>query len=180
MNKFQRIKSILFSLFLILLAVLLAVVPETSIQFIGLIISLMLLAYGVRQMWYYFSLARHMVGGKAILYQGIIVLDIALFSFSVTTISPAAVAVYLLSIFAFTGAVDILRALEAKKLAATAWKMKFITGIIHILAAVGILVSGVFFRSVSLLVYGYCVTLVYYAIVRIIRALRRTAIIYIQ
>lgn len=82
MNKFQRIKEIVFGVALIALAVLLAMIPEDSILVVAFIISLSLLIYGARLMWYYFSMARHMVGGKATLYQGIIVLDIALFSFS--------------------------------------------------------------------------------------------------
>lgn len=180
MNRFQRIKEIMFGTVLIALAILLALVPENSIQPAAFIISLSLLVYGGRLMWNYYSMARHMVGGKATLYQSIIVLDIALFSFSVTTISPAAVAIYLMLIFAFSGAIDILRALESMKSGVSTWKVRFIIGCVRIVAAIGLLIAGAFFHSVKILVIGYCVDLVYTGIVRIVRAVRRTAIIYIQ
>ena len=180
MNKFQRIKEIVFGVALIALAVLLAMIPEDSILVVAFIISLSLLIYGARLMWYYFSMARHMVGGKATLYQGIIVLDIALFSFSFTTISTHAVAVYLMLIFAISGGIDILRSVESKKNGVSSWKWRFVVGFVRIAAAIGLLIAGAFFYSVKLLVIGFCADLVYLGIVRIVRALRRTAIIYIQ
>ena len=180
MNKLQRIKEIAFGVALIALAVLLALIPEDSILVVAFIISLSLLIYGARLMWYYFSRARHMVGGKATLYQGVIVLDIALFSFSFMTISPHAVAVYLMLIFAVSGGIDILRSVESKKTGVSSWKWRFIVGCIRIVAAIGLLIAGAFFHSVKLLVIGFCADLVYLGIVRIVRALRRTAIIYIQ
>ena len=180
MNKLQRIKEIVFGIALIALAVLLALIPENNLQLVAFFISLSLLIYGARLMWYYFSMARHMVGGKATLYQGVIVLDIALFSFSFMTISPHAVAVYLMLIFAVSGGIDILRSVESKKNGVSSWKWRFIVGFVRIAAAIGLLIAGAFFHSVKLLVIGFCADLVYLGIVRIVRALRRTAIIYIQ
>ena len=180
MNKLQRIKEIVFGIALIALAFLLALIPENNLQLVAFIISLSLLIYGARLMWYYFSMARHMVGGKATLYQGVIVLDIALFSFSFMTISPHAVAVYLMLIFAVSGGIDILRSVESKKTGVSSWKWRFIVGCIRIVAAIGLLIAGAFFHSVRILVIGFCADLVYMGIVRIVRALRRTAIIYIQ
>ena len=46
--------------------------------------------------------------------------------------------------------------------------------------AIALIIFGLFRGKMELLVYGYCVSLVYSAITRIIISLRRTAIVYIQ
>ena len=73
-----------------------------------------------------------------------------------------------------------MRALEAKKLSAPSWKFKFTNGVIMICFAAVLIIFGLFRGKMELLVYGYCVSLVYSAITRIIISLRRTAIVYIQ
>ena len=145
----------------------------------ALILSLSLVVYGIRLTWYYFRMARHMVGGKMLLCQGILVLDIGLFSSSVITQSRVYVLGYLLVIYAFSGGIDILRALEAKRYGAPAWKWKLISGCITIAAAVTIGVAGFCFGSVDFVVYGYCASLFYTAVTRLVTAFRKTAIVYI-
>lgn len=135
--------------------------------------------YGIRLLIYYFSMARHMVGGKSTLYQAIIVLDLGLFTGSMISMSDYIVTIYLLSIFAFSGVIDILRSLEAKKNGAS-WRMKFITGCISVIMALALVVTGLVQRNTTYLVYGYCFTLVYSGIMRIVASFRKTAMVYIQ
>lgn len=135
--------------------------------------------YGIRLLIYYFSMARHMVGGKSTLYQAIIVLDLGLFTGSMISMSDYIVTIYLLSIFAFSGVIDILRSLEAKKNGAS-WRMKFITGCISVIMALALVVTGLVLRNTTYLVYGYCFTLVYSGIMRIVASFRKTAMVYIQ
>lgn len=135
--------------------------------------------YGIRLLIYYFSMARHMVGGKRTLYQAIIVLDLGLFTGSMISMSDYIVTIYLLSIFAFSGVIDILRSLEAKKNGAS-WRMKFITGCISVIMALALVVTGLVQRNTTYLVYGYCFTLVYSGIMRIVASFRKTAMVYIQ
>ncbi len=86
---------------------------------------------------------------------------------------------YLLAVFAFSGGIDILRALEAKRYGAPSWKLKLISGCVTIAAAAAIGIAGFCFGSPELAVYGYCVSLLYLAVVRLIAAFRKTAVIYI-
>ena len=140
----------------------------------------MMLIYGTRLLWYYFSMARHMVGGKIVLYQAIIVLDVALFTMTIATMEDYIVLIYLLSIYAFSGAIDILRAFEAKKNDSPVWKKKIIIGFIKIGFAILMVVLAIIFRNTDILVYGFAVSLASTAVLKIYDALRETAIVYIQ
>lgn len=180
MNKFQRIKNIFFGISLISFAILLLLIPEESFSAIVSILCLSLLLYGFKLLWYYVSMARHMVGGKSFLYQSIIVLDLALFTLSVISMSSFYIMIYLMGVYAFAGAIDILRALEAKKNRSPYWKMKFSSGCIRVIATIALFIPGIILQKTDILVYGYCLNLVYAAVMRIISAFRRTAIIYIQ
>lgn len=179
MSSVRRIRNILSAIFLLLFAAILMIVSSESFPIIQIIISVTLYIYAFRLLWYYFSMARHMVGGKSILYQGIIVLDFALFASSLITSSALFIVAYLLGIYAFSGAIDILRALEAKRYEGY-WKLKLISGIIEVVCSVSLMIFGIFVRSHTFLVYGYCISLGYSAVVRITAAFRKTAIVYIQ
>ncbi len=177
MSHWQRIKSVIGSVLLLLMIPILLFMPqEQGISLVAFVLSLLLIAYGV---WFYFRMARHMVGGKMMLCQGILLLDIGLFSVSVITTSKVVVLGYLLAVFAFSGGIDILRALEAKRYGAPSWKLKLISGCVTIAAAAAIGIAGFCFGSPELAVYGYCVSLLYLAVVRLIAAFRKTAVIYI-
>ena len=180
MSHWQRIKSVIGSVLLLLMIPILLFMPqEQGISLVAFVLSLLLIALGVRVTWFYFRMARHMVGGKMMLCQGILLLDIGLFSVSVITTSKVVVLGYLLAVFAFSGGIDILRALEAKRYGAPSWKLKLISGCVTIAAAAAIGIAGFCFGSPELAVYGYCVSLLYLAVVRLIAAFRKTAVIYI-
>ncbi|MEE1261822.1 DUF308 domain-containing protein [Ruminococcus sp.] len=180
MSKFQRVRSFLAGLGLILLALILLISPESGIIIVAAIISFSMLFYGFRTLWFYATMARHMVGGKSFLYQGIIVLDIALFTIGLIQMSKFLIMIYLMGVYAFSGAIDILRALEAKKNGSPSWNMKLISGCIRVAATIALFIIGIFFRESSVLIYGYCINLGYAAVMRFINAFRRTAIVYIQ
>ncbi len=174
MSKFQRVKSFLAGVALFLLILILIAVPESGLSIVALILSLSLVFYGFRMLWYYAKM------GKTFLYQSIIVLDFALFTFSLIRISTVWIMIYLMGVFAFSGAIDILRALEAKKNGAPSWKLKFISGCISVAATIALFIIGIIFREQTILVYGYCINLGYAAVMRFVNAFRRTAIVYIQ
>ncbi len=180
MSYFQRVKNIIFGIILILFAVALIASPKQGYPIIAAVVSVLVLLYGFKLLIYYFRMARNMVGGKSILCQSIIVLDLALFSTSLVFMGEVVIIIYLLGIYAFTGVVDILRAFEAMKMKASNWKVKLITGLISVLFAVLIVVMGFVFRNMQIVVYGFCVSLFYYAVVKIVTAFKRTAIVYIQ
>ena len=83
---------------------------------------------------------------------------------------------YLIAVHAFSGFVDVTRALEAKRLSAPSWKLNFSTGVVNIILAV---LCIVFLRLESIAVYIYSAGLIWSAIARIITSFRKTAVVYI-
>lgn len=181
MSVFQRIKNCFTGILMILGALILVLIPKETYPVIPAILGTTLLVYGIYFLWYYFSMARHMVGGKAVLFRAIIAIDVALFTSSITSMnSRYIVLLYLLVLYAFTGAVDILRAMEAKNNGSAGWRLKLSRGIIGIAFTVALFVIGFIIGRTDIFVYGYCFSLVYSAVMRIVGAFRRTAIPYIQ
>ena len=99
MSKFKRIRDVILGVFMILLALLMILLPENSLGIVVLILTVSMFAYGFRLLWFYFTMSRHMVGGKATLYRAIIVLDLALFLVSAAALSRIIVLIYLIFIF---------------------------------------------------------------------------------
>ena len=173
----QRIKNVLIGILIILGAVILIAFPEEGIIITASILSLSLFVYGIKTLIYYITMTRHMVGGRIMLYLAVVVLDLGMFTMMLTNIPKMYIALYLVVVYAFSGAIDILRALEAKKYQAPSWRFSLISGIINVVIAI---LCIVFIGSTNMIVYLYSAGLIYSAIVRIITAFRKTAIVYIQ
>ena len=173
----QRIKNVLIGILIILGAVILIAFPEEGIIITASILSLSLFVYGIKTLIYYITMTRHMVGGRIMLYLAVVVLDLGMFTMMLTNIPKMYIALYLVVVYAFSGAIDILRALEAKKYQAPSWRLSLTSGIISVVIAI---LCIVFIGSTNMIVYLYSAGLIYSAIVRIITAFRKTAIVYIQ
>ena len=130
---------------------------------------------GIRSLWFYFAMARNMVGGRLILFRGIIALDLGMFAFSLQEIPTIYILLYLLIIHLFAGIVDIMRAREAKKMKGH-WRLNLAFGIANILLALS---CSLCFRDPMVLAYVYAAGLFYSACLRIAQAFRKTAIVYI-
>ena len=180
MTKFNRVKNLLIGVLLFLFVGVMLLVPRESYAIVAMIVSISLLVYGFRQLWYYFTMARHMVGGKSTLFQAIILLDVALLTTTMISMSSLVIVFYLLGIYAFSGVVDILRGLDAKKNGAASWRFKLISGVLNVLFALALVIIGWFIGDTGILVYGYCISPAYSAVMRIINAFRKTEIVYIQ
>jgi uncharacterized membrane protein HdeD (DUF308 family) len=203
MTIWQRIKNILTALMLIGLALVLAFAntfnfnaladipeldPETaefirtadfnmiSYQIVLLILSVILLAYGIRQIHFYFSMARYMNGGRSSLYRGILFLDLALISFSFQSVPVTYIMAYLIGLMAFSGAIDVFGALDARKIHGH-WKLKLLRGIVSIAFAFH---AFLHLSTPRHCVYIYCLSLLYNALMHIISAFRRNDMIAIQ
>lgn len=173
MNKLKIVYNIITTLLMILAAVVIMLEGEYGYLIVLVILAVSLLVFAIRQIIYYFSLARHMVGGKIIFIEGVILLDLALFTFSVNTIPQQYVMIYMLLYFGFSGVVDILRAFEEKKMKAPRWSLKLIQGIIVILVAV----AGMIFsksQDVVSLIFG--IGLIYSAVLRMVNVFRKEAL----
>ena len=180
MNSMKRVKKVLQALLMLLCACFLVVDPKDGFYIVAFIVSVSLIAYGVRTLLYYFGMARHMVGGKSILFIGIIVTDLGVFILTTVDDPKLFIVVYLLAVHAFSGAMGVLRALEAKRYASPSWKWSLLGGIANLAVAVLAVVAGLLLRSTASLSYIYAATLFYSACVQLVSAFRKTAIVYIQ
>ena len=179
MTLVQRIKSIVSALLMIASAVVMLLYPDGGFAFLALILSVSLTLYGLRTLLYYFSMARHMVGGKRILYQGVILFDLGIFTLTMVDNPKIYIILYLLGIHAFAGVIDILRAMEARRFDGP-WRMDMATGIVNVTIAILAVICGFFLNNMQDIVYIYASGLLYSAVLKIVNALRKTSIIYIQ
>lgn len=175
MTSLQRVRTFFESFMMLLCVALLLHLRSEGYRIIGLIISIGLILGGIRSLLYYFSMARHMVGGRLELFHGIIALDLGMFAYTLTDIPTIYIVLYLLVAHLFSGVIDVLRALEAKRTGGR-WKLNFADGISNILLAFACAFS---FRSTTLLVFVYAAGLFYSACLRMAQAFRKTAIAYI-
>lgn len=176
MTKIQRIRSILVGMVMLVCTAVLVLFPEFGYSFIAAVLSLSLVAYGVRLLVYYSSMARHMVGGRGLLYLGVIVLDLGVFTAVIANIPQLHIMVYLLAVHLATGAISVARGVEAKRADAPLWKYSMSSGIANLLLAVACLA---FIWAPSAVIYIYAAGLAYTACLRIASAFRPTAVVYI-
>ncbi|MBO4390270.1 MAG: DUF308 domain-containing protein [Lachnospiraceae bacterium] len=179
MTKTKRVIHIIQAFFMMLLALILFTIPEEGIVFVILIIGFTLSISGIGTLIYYFQMARSMVGGKIMLYRGIIVLDLGLFILSLT----GQQAIYLIlctsAIQAVTGIFSILRAYETKKVGSKRWILSFIYGLLLISLMIIVVFSWIFQSEPIFAVYVYAFGLVLSAIEKAVKACKKTAIAYI-
>lgn len=180
MGKLRRVGMILWALLVFAFSALLIFTPDIGYSAAIGILSLTSTIAGIRKLFYYFSMARHMVGGKSELFVGIILMDLGVFTSTLTDVPKIYLALYLLGWYAFSGGIDIMRALEARRFESPSWHFKLISGIVNCVVALLALIAGIFLRSQNLLVYIFCFGLIYSACARIVTAFRKTAVVYIQ
>ena len=176
MTKLKRVTNIVTGLLMILFGILLIVSPDDAYVLVISVLSLTFAFIGLRDLVYYFTMARFMVNGRLILYKGAIFLDFGLVSASLIDMPRIYLILYLVAMHAFSGVVEILRAKEAKGYGAS-WRLKFSHGIVNILLALCCLV---FIRMTNMAIYIYAMGLLYSAAIRIITAFRKTTLVYIQ
>ncbi|MCR4740400.1 MAG: DUF308 domain-containing protein [Lachnospiraceae bacterium] len=177
MTKLRRIFNFIAGMIMIAAAMIMLLFPDDAYIFILLFLGISFLAAGAGTLSYYFSMARFMTGGKMILYKGSILLDFAVLSLSLTTVPKIYVLLYLASVHAFSGFVEIMRADETKQSGSKNYRMKLMHGIINILLAVCCII---FIKKTHTAVIIYCLGLIYSGIVRIITAFRRQVFVYIR
>lgn len=176
MNKAQRIRDVVLALLTIAGSVAMMLIPDVGYYVMLVFLSISLIVAGLQKIVYYFTMARHMVGGASVFYTGIVLYDLGLLSWSVSNIPAVYIMLYLFAVHFFSGLVSILRAREAKLLDAESWKIPLASGIADVMVAV---LCMVFMGSMRTAVYLYGAGLIYSAILRLVSALRRTDIIYI-
>ena len=177
MSVWRQIGKILTGLLIITGAILMIMLPEFGYIAIALTLSIMLLISGIGQLVYFFSMARHMVGGRETLYKGLITLDFALFTMSVADVPRIFVMIYLIAVFGVTGLFHLLRGLEARKKNDPRWYRRFVSGVLYL----GITtLCLLFIRNRDVMVVIYSIGLILMGWGRILGAFRKSKIIYIQ
>ncbi len=178
MTIFQRIRSILFGLLMLGTAIIFIFNPgDDAYMTVIWILSTGLAVKGIKDIVFYFVMARHMVGGKIILFQGVVVLDFAMLTASLSSVPKIYILLYLIVIHAFSGIIETLRALESRKTVDGPWKLKLGHGIINFMLALACLV---FIKQTNTALIIYSVGLIYSALIRIISAFRRTDFVIIK
>lgn len=150
--------------------------PENALIVVAIVLGVWLVVFGMRNLVYYFTMARHMVGGLSLLFVAMIAIDLGAFSFTLINNPRPAVVLYLIGCNAFTGFVNIMRAIESKTLDSR-WKPSLVHGIVCLALVVA---SLVFIESDRVIIAILCFGLVYGACVRIASAVKPTEIVYIQ
>lgn len=178
MNSFQRVKKFISGLGMLLASIILIKAPEGGYYVIAVLMSASMLLSGIRSLIYYATMARNMVGGKSILYKALILIDLGLFTLTVISIPKIYLICHLLISHGFSGLVDMLKAMEDKKLQASSWRLSFVFGLGNLLTAVAAF-TCLLNDSHGLVTYIYCAGLGYSAILQMVSAFRKTAIVYI-
>ena len=177
MSKMARITEIIGSILMIILAVIFIIDDTFGYAIIVAALSLYFLIQGIKSLWFYIRMGRYMVGGRRLLYEGLLILDLGLFTMGLDVIPTVYVMIYLGVIYVVNGGIQILNAVEAKKVDSPHYKSKLVNGAINIL--IGIL-CFVFIRSNEVLVLVISAGLIYNAITKIVTATRRQSLVYVQ
>lgn len=157
--------------------VLILIQDERKYMIVIAVLAVGLAIKGIKDIIFYFTMARHMVGGKMILFQGVVVTDFAILTGSLSNVPKIYVLLYLVGVHAFSGAVEILRAMEARRTVEGPWKMKMSHGIVNLMLATACLI---FIKHINTAVFIYGLGLIYSGVIQIISAFRRTAFVVIE
>ncbi len=178
MTVYQRIKKILFSLCMFAVALFFIINPsDEAYSVVVAILSIGLAIAGIKDIIFYFVMARHMVEGKMILIQGVIIFDFAIITGSLTDVPKIYILLYLIGVHAFSGVIEIMRAMEARRTVDGPWKIKFSHGIVNLILAIACLI---FIRQSNTALIIYSLGLLYSAVVRLFDAFRKKAFVVIE
>ncbi len=177
MTKYQRAESFIVGMIMLLSGAVMLYFPEEGFYCIAAILGVSLVLKGVQSLVYYFAMARFMVGGKAILFTGVMILDFGIFTFSMVDEPKIYILVYLIAFHGFSAVVNLLKGVREKYSHTGSWKIDLSQGTGNLLI---ILVCFLFRQSQALLVFLYCGGLFYSGTLRILSALRKNDIVFIQ
>ena len=177
MTKFQRVKNIIYGLLLIASGMILLFIPEDAFVLLLLLLSTTLLISGVNTLVYYFTMARFMVDGKMMLYKGIIIFDFGVLTASLVDVPRQFVLVYLIGVHAFSGLVELLRALEARRYGGRNWRLKMGHGLVNVVTCI---ICVIFINHTNTVIIVYALGILYSGVLTLVSAFRRTAFVYIQ
>ncbi len=179
MTKTKRVVNVLQGILMVLFAAALIAFPDLGLFFAVFVIGISLFLRGAGALIYYFQMARSMVGGKSLLYQGIIYLDLGLFAASLMNNGAMVIVCYIAVVNVLAGLIDLLRAVELIRERSRRWVFNAALALVSFAVAAAAITLEVLDFHTDLIVYIYAGGLLYAAIQRIAGSFRRTAIVYI-
>ena len=103
MSRLQRIGVFISGLFMLLGAAVLILDVEDGLMFITTVLAVSLFVMGIRFIVYFLTMARHMVGGRAMLFAGVFLLDFGFFTATMFDESRLMIILYLAILCTFLG-----------------------------------------------------------------------------
>lgn len=180
MTRGRRVLNVITGLIILLVGIGFIIDPLGGLKIAAMILSLTFTFRGLGRLWYYFSMARYTVDGKIMLYIGMLYLEIGIFTSALRDNPQIYIILYLMIVQAFTGIVDILRGVEARRLKSPAWKYRITYGMTNLVISGVLLAAGLFGGDIRPAMYAYGAGLIYSACIHIGNAFRKQAIVYIQ
>ena len=177
MNRFQKIETILGNIILIIAAIVVMIDPENTYEYVLYGLAIVLMLYGLRYLAFYFGMSRFMVGGKIHLFYAAIFIDLGLLTLTMADDPGMYMFWYLLIARLFAGLVDLLNGIQARKLDSPAWKSSLLQGVVNIAL---VILCVICVKYTGLILYIFCLGLIYSGIAKIVNTCRQNAIIYIQ
>lgn len=175
MGKAKRLAYGFFGLILMACSVLMVCLPKYGYHIVLLILELTLIAHGTKQLLYYALMARYMVGGIRIFYQGVLVLDAGFFALSLHTMPRQYVMMYLVGGMLLSGIIDAAYANETRRQGAKHWRYSMFTGSVKIIISFACMFH---IDSAVIITLIYSAGLFYSGIARLVDAFRQKATVY--
>lgn len=172
----RNLANIALGALMISCSAVLMLAPQDGLSIVAMVLGIGLAVYGVRKLVYFFTMARHKVGGLSVLFVGVIALDAGAFMLTLVDDTQFFIAFYLIGYNVLEGVFGIVHAVEAKMLESR-WKASMFHAIVNLALAVACLA---FVGSARIIIAIFCIGLIYNGCVRIASAFRPTEIIYIQ
>ena len=155
MTRVRRLGNIGIGLLTIIAALLILIKGTEGFQYVILIISITFIVSGLHQIFYYFTMARKMVGGKSILVRGFLTLDVGVFLITKVDNPAAFIILYILGCHLLAGIIDVLRILEDRRMGVSVWGFNLFYGIANIALVIVCMVCVLGIGNVLLVTYLY-------------------------
>ena len=170
----QKLRNVSAGIVMLIMAVILIIDPEDGYDNVIFLLSVSLMISGLSTLIYYLLMARFMVGGRFILFKGLLVFDAGFFTLTLSDVPRFYVILYLVAVHAFAGFIGILRAVEVMRQGSKSWKLKLSQGIFDMLLAS---MCVIFISRITTVLIIYTMGMVYSGIMRIVSAFRKNDIL---
>ena len=172
MTLMRRIVNIIIGLGTIAFAFLIMFLGRDGLLVVMAIFEIGLLVYGIYLLFYYFIMARHMVGGQLMLFLGLFVLGLSTVILKVTQVPERGLAIIVAFALLLAGGLDIVRSFEIKTRGSqTSWRFTLVSGIIEAILSLFSLIIGLINPAFTAIMLG--LSFLYSGVSRVVAAFRR-------